>query len=370
MKIITGKTKPKGLRIVIYGVHGVGKTTLASKLRKAVYMDYEGGTHGIDCAKVDYSELPKTYAGVKGMFMEFKKDHMGYENLVIDSADQLEEVFDKSVSAERGIESIFAVDDFFRTQKVHERKFGDVLDDAGKLVDSGMNVVFIAHEQARKVEPLEHNGGKTYDHSDLRLSKKCSQLLLQWADVVIFCAFKTFLIEGEKKGDKAHAGGGKRWCFTTYSPDWEAKHRASVTLPDDCSLDKMSEILPIVIADSTDPTNGCTTGEIIAREEAEEKAKVKKSEAKKEQQKESPKAEEPKPEKKDEPKDDLPKAVKDLRKLIAQFGVDLGKLTDYAASKLNDRYGIDIKKTEMKDWPEEAVLWLCRGMDKIAEKLK
>ena len=44
MNIVKGKTKPKGLRVVIYGVHGIGKTTLAAKLPGVLFLDFEDGT--------------------------------------------------------------------------------------------------------------------------------------------------------------------------------------------------------------------------------------------------------------------------------------------------------------------------------------
>ena len=205
MTIVKGKTKPKGLRVVIYGVHGIGKTTLAAKLPGALFLDFEDGTHGLEVDKVASADLPKSYDGMKGLVSELKRDHQGYERLVIDTADKFEQNLATELAKEKKVEDIFAVNDYGRTIAVHKSGMASVLDALTELAKSGMDVVILAHETSRKVEPLENreNTG-TYDHHELKLSKTVSPIFMEWADVVIFCAYKTFLVSGEKKGDKSH----------------------------------------------------------------------------------------------------------------------------------------------------------------------
>lgn len=343
MKIIKGITKPKGLRIVIYGVHGIGKTTLVSKLPDALFLDYENGTHGIDVAKADEADLPTSFAALNGVFKEFSHDHQGFRNLIIDTADKLEENLDHSYSAslKNSVDSVFTVNDYGRTVSGFTTEFGAMLDNGSKLVESGMNLIVLAHEQSRKKEVLE--GTQTYDHSELKLSKGNTKLLMQWADVVIFCAYKTFIVAGDKaKNEKSHAEGGKRWCFTVYSNDWEAKHRACIELPDDCSLDKMSEVLPKAIESAIAPA---------APDEKTSKQKTTES----------------------HPADcsasPYSAAAQQFLKLLVQYKCPESKMRDYAASRLNDRYGVDFKTLPLEDWPEDALNWLNRGFDKIVPKL-
>lgn len=276
MKIIRGITKPRGLRIVVYGVHGIGKTTLASKLPNALFLDYENGTHGIEVAKADDSDLPRAFPSVVGVFKEFKRDNQGFRNIIIDTADKLEEALDHaySQSLKTPVDSVFTVNDYGRTVSGFTTEFGSMLDSASELVNSGVNLIVLAHEQSRKKEVLE--GTQTYDHSELKLSKGNSKLLMQWADAVIFCAFKTtFVAEDKKTGSKAHAEGGKRWCYTAYSNDWEAKHRACIELPDDCSLDRMAELLPKAIEAACDQSGASakTVQTVASKFHAEQAAK-------------------------------------------------------------------------------------------------
>ena len=339
MKIINSATKPKGFRIVVYGTHGIGKTTLASKLPNTLFLDYEDGTHGIEVAKVDRSDLPTSFASLNATFAELTRNKQGFRNLVIDSVDKLEEILDKSACEGKSYESVFTVNDYGRTVSGFTSNFGQMLDNASKMVDSGMNIMFIAHEQTRKCEPLEGSGA--YDHHELKLSKGNTKLLMQWADVVIFTAYKTFAVKDDDS-KKVRAGGGKRWCFTVHTNDWEAKHRASIVLPDDCALDKMAEVLPKALADAVG--DALPTQKDVAIEKKEVVA---------------PKAE--------SPADSAPVAL--FKKLLIQYAISEEQMREYAATKLNDRYGIDFRTTGLNKWPEEALNWLNRGFDKIITKL-
>ena len=346
MKIIKGKTMPNALRIVIYGIHGSAKTTLASKLRNALFLDYENGTHGIECDKVDAAELPRTYTNLKGLFAALKRDHQGYETIVIDTGDALESALDQSYSKEKGIESIFAVNDYGRTVNDHNAQIASILDAASNLAESGMNVVWICHEQKRKIEPLE--GPKIpNDHSELKLSKGASKLLMQSVDWAIFCARKTFHVEADKKsGEKAHLEGGKLWTFHSPSNDWDAKHRACIEVDDDMSMDKLQASFQSIIDKAT--SHKGETAKTVEKDATPPKSTA---------------PAEPTPAK----STDEPTPIQSMVKVANQFNVDIEKLIKYAAGKLNNRYGIDFEKVDPTKWPLEAILWLTRGMDKISQ---
>jgi nucleoside-triphosphatase THEP1 len=352
MKIVKGATKPKGLRAIIYGVAGVGKTTLAAKLPNSLFLDFEDGTHGLAVDKLAASDLPKSYDGMKGLIAELKRDHQGYERLVIDTADKFEQTLATELAKEKKVEDIFAVNDYGRTIAVHKSGMASVLDALTELAKSGMDVVILAHETSRKVEPLENRDTTgTYDHHELKLSKTVSPLFIEWADAVIFCAYKTFLVAGEKKSDKAHVDGGKRWCFTTYSNDWEAKHRTGIELPDDCSLDKMTEILPKALAAAVDRNASAPVAE---------------SPAKKSEPKSSATAAEPKAQAKPEREN-----VAQLRKLAANYEVTPDEIMAYLAAnpKVKERFG-SLDGISFEDLPDAIVSWLSKGMEKVSAKIK
>ncbi len=361
MNIVKGKTKPKGLRVVIYGVHGIGKTTLAAKLPGVLFLDFEDGTHGLDVDKLAASDLPKSYEGMKGLIAELKRDHQGYERLVIDTVDKFEQNLATELAREKKVEDIFAVNDYGRTIAVHKSGMASVLDALTELAKSGMDVVVLAHETSRKVEPLENRETTgTYDHHELKLSKTVSPIFMEWADAVIFCAYKTFLVSGEKKSDKAHVEGGKRWCFCAYSNDWDAKTRTGIDLPEDCSLDKMVETLPKALAaavsrDATAPS--APSAEDAAKAAlAKKRAAAAKPEAK-------PAAETP-------PKDER-EAIANLRRLAANYKITPDEIMKYLAGnpKVAERFG-SMEGIAFAELPDAIVSWLSKGMEKVAAKIK
>lgn len=378
MKIVKGKTKPRGLRVVIYGVHGVGKTTLAAKLPGALFLDYEGGTHGLEVDKLSAEELPNTYGGMKGLAEELRRDNKGYERLVIDTADRFEAAMAQSLAAEKKVEDIFAVNDYGRTVAVHKAGMAGVLDSLSRLVKSGMDVVVLAHETSRKVEPLENRDTTgVYDHHEMKLSKTVSPLFMEWADLVIFCAYKTFLVAGDKKTDKAHVEGGKRWCFCSYSTDWDAKKRTGINLPADCSLDKMAEILPGALADAVERPPQFTVDEETGRAVPKDAPKAE-SRTKAEADAKDALAAKRAAKAASAPLEAAAterECIASLRRLLANYGVTEAQTLAYLRSnpKVAERYG-SVEGVAFADLPDAVATWLAKGLTRqevnLAEKIK
>ena len=104
MNITTGKLQPRGLRAVIYGVEGIGKTTLASKLEKPLFLDLEKGSFGLDTARIDGTG--ESWQGVLGLIENLKRDHRGYRTFVVDSADKLEEIIVRDYLGEKNVQTL------------------------------------------------------------------------------------------------------------------------------------------------------------------------------------------------------------------------------------------------------------------------
>ena len=84
MKVITGIT-PTAHKTMIYGLSGVGKSTLASKLKNPLFLDFEGGVNYIDVPRTPpilYDE--QFYQYLTELFRAKERE---YDTLVIDSAD-------------------------------------------------------------------------------------------------------------------------------------------------------------------------------------------------------------------------------------------------------------------------------------------
>lgn len=89
---IRTEPKPTAAKIMIYGLPGAGKTTLASKIgNKSLILDVENGANYMNCAVVDHSQLTTAdqfYGALKELFVQAKSGKLEYDNIVIDSVDE------------------------------------------------------------------------------------------------------------------------------------------------------------------------------------------------------------------------------------------------------------------------------------------
>lgn len=148
-------------------------------------------------------------------------------------------------------------------------EFAKMLNICNKLIARSVNVVFTAHAQMRKFEQPDELGA--YDRWEMKLSKKTAALLKEWADVVLFCNYKTTVVTDSKTKSKK-ATGGSRVMYASHHPCWDAKNRYG--LPDEMEMDfknieSLFENIPTYIPPK-DPfeeyveTNGLTMSDIKA----------------------------------------------------------------------------------------------------------
>ena len=128
-------------------------------------------------------------------------------------------------------------------------EFGRLLDYLTDIAASGINVVVLGHSTMRKFERPDESGA--YDRFELKLTKQVSPMVKEWADMVLFCDYKTY-VETNKSG-KAKATGGARVIRTTHAPTWDAKNRFG--LPDELPLKlgemsvQLGEVIPDMVAE-------------------------------------------------------------------------------------------------------------------------
>lgn len=231
MEIIRGKIQ-KATKTVIYGPEGIGKSTLASKFPDPVFIDTEGSTGRMDVARFP---APTSWAMLLQEVQEVIKDPSICKTLIIDTADWAEKLCIEAICAERNVKGI---EDFgYGKGYVYVKEsFGKLLNMLSDVIEKGINVVLTAHALMRKFEQPDEMGA--YDRWELKLSKQCSPLIKEWADMVLFCNYKTFVVNVDNKGVQKgtnKAQGGKRVMYTSHHPCWDAKNRDN--LPDELSME-------------------------------------------------------------------------------------------------------------------------------------
>jgi len=218
MEIKSGKIQ-KPQRVVIYGVEGIGKTTLAAAFPNPVFVDVEESSGHIDVARVD---TPTSWPMLLAELDEFIKDTHGFQTLVIDSADWSEALAKKDICAAAKVTAIGDVSYGVLYQRLSVQ-WGMFLQKLTAIAQK-MNVVLTCHAQLYKFEQPDEIG--QYDRWTLKLQQSfkvdlCA-MTKEWGDMVLFCNYKTFV---QKTDGKNKAQGGERYMYASHHPAWDAKNR-------------------------------------------------------------------------------------------------------------------------------------------------
>ncbi len=228
MKIIRGKI-PSSKKVVIYGPEGIGKSTFASMFPDPVFIDTEGSTKDMDVAR---TEAPSSWAMLLDQVRYFIGHPEELKTLVIDTADWAEQLCSSEICAryqKSGIEDF----GYGKGYVFLQEEFGRLLNLLTELVEKkGIHVVLTAHAKMRKFEQPDEMGA--YDRWEMKLTKQVAPMMKEWADMVLFANYKTFVVnvdgQGAQKG-KNKVQGGKRVMYTTHHSCWDAKNRYG--LPDE-----------------------------------------------------------------------------------------------------------------------------------------
>lgn len=219
-------------RTLLYGVHGVGKSTFGAMAEQAIFVQTEDGLSNINCRRLP---VATKYADVIAALGELYTAPHGYRTVVIDSVDWLERLIWADVCQKRGVESIEDIG-YGKGYVFALTNWRDVLAGLDALRNErGMAVVLIAHAQIEKFANPETD---TYDRYSPRLQKLASALIQEWCDEVLFATYRIHTRTTNEGFDRKRVQGigtGERILRTTERPAHVAKNR--LCLPDELPLD-------------------------------------------------------------------------------------------------------------------------------------
>ncbi|HYD02460.1 MAG TPA: ATP-binding protein [Phycisphaerales bacterium] len=232
MQQITRGRRVQPRRIMLYGTHGIGKSTFGAMAERPVFVPTEDGLADIDCESFPLSRsLGDVMAALESLYTG---DHP-YRTVVIDSLDWLERLIWAAVCADKGVESIEDIG-YAKGYTYAIDKWRMVLGALDALrSDRGTTVVLIAHS---KIDKFENPETVPYDRYSPRLHKLASALVQEWADEVLFATYKVHTVkvaEGFNQAKHNGVGTGERVIRTVERPAHVAKNR--LNLPDELPLD-------------------------------------------------------------------------------------------------------------------------------------
>lgn len=215
----------KAFRFVIAGPEGIGKSTIASKAPKPLFISAEDGLTGLDHVE---RFVPSSLTDLHGL-LDALIGECPYQSLVVDTTDWLERFIGQQVCArdnKSGIEDY----GYGKGYVILEEELVKILQKLDSIRQKhGVNIILLSHVQIKNfVDPR----GPAYDRYEMKGHKRLTGVLREWPDACLFCVFDVHKMK-EKGTTREKAIGGERIMHTTWSPAWDAKNRLNLpeTLP-------------------------------------------------------------------------------------------------------------------------------------------
>lgn len=206
-------------RIVLYGVHGIGKSTFGAEAPSPIFIPTEDGLGTIDTASFP---IATTSAQVYSAIGTLHQDEHDFQTVVLDSADWLESILVKEIEASHDAKELA----YGKAALLLAEQWRTVLDGFNALRnDRHMTVIIIAHTEIKRFDSPET---EPYDRYRPKLQERSSALLQEWADAVLFTNYKTLVRKDDVGFNKQVARGvstGERLLYTQETPAYYAKNR-------------------------------------------------------------------------------------------------------------------------------------------------
>lgn len=213
------------LRVIVYGVEGVGKTTFGAEAPRPIFLCAEDGTSHLDVARFP---SPRSWTETIEAVRELLRAEHDFKTLVIDSLDWLEPLCWTHVCQTGGKASI---EDFGygKGYVLAVERWRELLTNLDLLVrNRRMNVVMVAHSAVKRVDDPQAGA---FDRYRMKLHEKTSDVLREWVDAVLFARHEVRVIE--RNGKPRGQSSGARLLHTTWTAAYDAKNRFDLpeTLP-------------------------------------------------------------------------------------------------------------------------------------------
>lgn len=216
------------VRVLLYGVEGIGKSTFGGDAPSAVFLGAEDGT-----SELDVSRLPpvSTWSGVIELLDLLRTDPHTYRTLVVDTLDWLEPLVwthvcatkaDKAGQKHKSIEDYGYGAGYAYAVEV----WRDFLARLDALRAKGMNIILIAHSHVKQFKNPE---GEDFDRYEPKIHKLATALISEWCDAMMFAQLETLTAKSGAGITARHKGvSGARLLFTERRAAFAAKNRYSL----------------------------------------------------------------------------------------------------------------------------------------------
>jgi hypothetical protein len=214
-------TRP--LRINLYGIDKIGKTTFAAHAPSPIFIQAEDGQGLLDLTRFPTAG---SWDDIMDAITELydAQDH-GFETLVIDSTDWAESLCLESICADNSVTGIEHIP-YGKGYKLAREKFAKLFRALDALwLHRHMHIILISHCQVKRFD--DPNTPEPYDRYLLKLDEVNSAKSREWADILGFASFDTAIKtvgEGLNQTKRA-VSYGKRYLHLERSAAFDAGNR-------------------------------------------------------------------------------------------------------------------------------------------------
>jgi hypothetical protein len=215
-EITTGKIS-EPFTCLIYGIAGIGKTTLASKAPNPLFIDLEEGTGRIDTARIKV----KTREQLSEAFAWAAKQH--HQTIVLDSMTAIEKLMIRKLLKENPKwKGTLQGAGYGNGYKALVDMWQEIMNGVAHLKANGKNVICIGHARVKAfADPMT----ETYDRYEPDIEKQAFSVVHGALDAVLFYRYRTHVRESGDEKRYLAMGGDDRELFTIEQPAFIAKNR-------------------------------------------------------------------------------------------------------------------------------------------------
>lgn len=220
----------RALRISLYGVDGIGKTSFGAGAPNPIFLATEDGSHHVDVTRFPVPEHWLDIVGQEGAMAQLYNNEHEFRTLVVDSMDWAETLCDQYIVQrynQQNQKAITAINEIpygaWKAEKLVT--FGVLLDWLSVLVRTkNMHIVLISHAKIVKFNDPERD---TYERYELKLYREVAAKVREWSDYNLFCNYDTVVSQVGTGFDERDIGlsHGKRLLFSQRKAAYDAKAR-------------------------------------------------------------------------------------------------------------------------------------------------
>ena len=232
MQIVKGiKKRPR--KVLLYGTHGIGKTTWAAQAGNVIVLATEDGQGDVGC---DRTPVLRDLGSVNAWLSDLGTQPHDYRWVAIDTLDWLERLIFKAVCEVKGKANIDDIG-YAKGREFALTHWDFILRSLEHLIASrNMGVMLLAHSRIVKVEEPELDSYNKYEPD---LNKRSCGMLQEWCDEVFFARYRVNTLKSDegfnRERTRVVGQAGDRQVYTCEGPGYFAKRR--IPMPDAMPLD-------------------------------------------------------------------------------------------------------------------------------------